>query len=1679
MKNKSNKPLTTEYLRQPSEELPKDILSETRASLLGTDELKPVHEPKIHQIELEMQNDEFIEAQSAAQDALGLYDLSPTGYFTLSKEGHITGLNQSGANMLQREKRSLEGSLFSLFVTDETKAIFYSFLEAVYGYKTIQTCEIKLLPTENTPIYATLTGILGTNQELCLVTAINTSKFKLQEEILNHERELYQDIVNNQPAGIYRIRVFEREKLSDKDWGSSENPPYRMELASDRFCEILGITREEFETNPAIIADLIHPEDKSGFALKNEEANTFVIPFQWEGRLFIHTKLIWIHLESIPRPMENGEVLWTGILYDITGQKMAEEALKESENRYRELVDNSPDAISIYADGKIVFVNNASLHLMKAVSANELLGKPVIEFVHPDYRHIAFERMKDIKDDGKVLPLVEEKFIRFDGVTIDVEVKSMPIVYKNKMSVQLIVRDITDQKRTEKEITESKEDFKDLFDNAPVGYHEIDSNGKIVRINQTELTLLGYSYEELIGQYIWKYNTNENYSFEATNDKLHGGHISSTPYERELLRKDGSKITVLQFDNVLHATDGSITGIRSSVQDITERKLSELNLQLNEEKFRNIFENSNVGKSMTTIDGKMKVNKAFCHIMGYSEEELSHLKWMDFTHKDDIPFNQKEIKSILKGEKDFSQWEKRYIHKNGNIIWVNISTFLLRDNQGNPIHFITEIFDITDQKKAEADLRNSEEKFKKAFMTSPDSININRMDDGMYISINNGFTRIMGYDYDDIAGKTSKDINIWSNAGDRNKLVTELKNKGIAENQVSQFLTKSGETVYGMMSASLIELDGISHILSITRDISSIKKTELALLQSEERFKVLFEDAPDAMFLADPDTGQIIDTNTAACRLFKMRKDELVGLYQDKLYPKELTDISTSNFKDHVLQSETQDVTTPVENRILCSDGTEITVEILAHSIKIDNKVLLLGTFRNISERKKAEAALRESEELYRNLVLRIPDGVYKSTADGKFIDVNPAMVRMFGYESKDELLRIDIPSQLYFDPDERDNILPDGQNEEMSIFPLRKKDGSAIWIEDNGWYNMDINGKVVTHEGVLRDITERKLAQDALLERESILKKTLIESTGLIDDTSEKFNYEKISDTILEISGAKYVSFNIFEDNAAGFTTVSVSGIKEDILKASSYFGFDVINKKWKFDPVREEKTRNNPITRFESFDQLSSFSIPRTVSILIEKIFDLGECFVIKVTKNNKAIGDFTLIYPKGETLRNSELVLLFANQVALYIERGRTNKALRINEEKYRYLFANNPQPMYIYDLETLAFLEVNQAAIDHYGYSKEEFLGMTLKDIRPVEDIPALLIDVQNKNEKFKPAGVWRHVKKNGEIIFVDITTVSVTINEGKARHVLIQDITERKYAEDALRESEDKYRTMIENSNDMIWTLDKKGNFTFLNKIALQTTGLLQEECIGKSLTSFITSEDLPILSDIFGRTMNGEVCTYELRFKKTNEDILTILVNTSPINISGQIVGIVSFGRDITESKESLQLLLESEEKFRSITEQTGDLISITNTNGILLYASIASKSIFQYEPEEMYGHNFTDFLEEESIPKAIAAFNISIETGSDVKNLELNMKRKDGSVFCGELNGSRFMHGDNNGTLVVIRDMTERKKVQEELEEKMNDLIRFQNLTIDRELTMIELKKEVNELLICSGQKGKYKIVK
>lgn len=176
-------------------------------------------------------------------------------------------------------------------------------------------------------------------------------------------------------------------------------------------------------------------------------------------------------------------------------------------------------------------------------------------------------------------------------------------------------------------------------------------------------------------------------------------------------------------------------------------------------------------------------------------------------------------------------------------------------------------------------------------------------------------------------------------------------------------------------------------------------------------------------------------------------------------------------------------------------------------------------------------------------------------------------------------------------------------------------------------------------------------------------------------------------------------------------------------------------------------------------------------------EVYFDIGiasESQAIEVEKKKK-VWYSNKAYPIVDTSGELLYVIIQHEDIS---ERKRAEETLRYNEKKYRLLFENNPLPMWIYGLKDLKFLEVNNAAINKYGYSREEFLNMTLKDIRPEHDIPALLEDVANTHSDYNMAGSWRHIKKNGEIIYVDIISHTIDFEGKEARLVLSNDITER-------------------------------------------------------------------------------------------------------------------------------------------------------------------------------------------------------------------------------------------------------------------------------------------------------------
>ena len=173
-------------------------------------------------------------------------------------------------------------------------------------------------------------------------------------------------------------------------------------------------------------------------------------------------------------------------------------------------------------------------------------------------------------------------------------------------------------------------------------------------------------------------------------------------------------------------------------------------------------------------------------------------------------------------------------------------------------------------------LRESEDHFRSTFQDSPDAININRMTDGVFVEINDGFTSLTGYTREDVIGKSSLEVNIWRNPADREELVRQLKEQGYCKNLEADFQRKDGSFMRALMSASLSTVKGVAHIYSMTRDVSERKKAEDALRESEERFRSLFDDAPVGYHELDTE-GRITNINRTELRMMAYERSEMIG----------------------------------------------------------------------------------------------------------------------------------------------------------------------------------------------------------------------------------------------------------------------------------------------------------------------------------------------------------------------------------------------------------------------------------------------------------------------------------------------------------------------------------------------------------------------------------------------------------------------------------------------------------------------------------------------------------------------------------------------------------------------------------------------------------------------------------
>jgi len=396
------------------------------------------------------------------------------------------------------------------------------------------------------------------------------------------------------------------------------------------------------------------------------------------------------------------------------------------------------------------------------------------------------------------------------------------------------------------------------------------------------------------------------------------------------------------------------------------------------------------------------------------------------------------------------------------------------------------VTDITERKKGEDALRTSEDKFSKAFRNNPDSLYITTIPEGKFVDVNPAFEKISGYGRDEVLGKTVIELDFYISPDDREKLFQRLQKNGRLHDYEIFLRIKSGEILLCRVFSEVIEIQGKPHLLSIVRDITEQKKAEDELRSSEARLKILFEYAPDAYYLSDL-KGNFIDGNIAAEDLLGYKRSDLIGKSFLKL--KLLSAKETSKAAKFLAKNVLGKATGPDEFTLHRKDGTSVITEIRTYPVKIKDQTLVLGIARDITERKRAEEALRESEEKYRGIFESLHDVYYRTDKEGNVTIISPSVRSQAGYNPED-IIGHQV-TDFYLNPSDREyfktKLKESGVINDYEL-KLLAKDGRVIDVSISSQIIFGSNGEPVGVEGVLRDITERKQVEDALKKSEAYL---------------------------------------------------------------------------------------------------------------------------------------------------------------------------------------------------------------------------------------------------------------------------------------------------------------------------------------------------------------------------------------------------------------------------------------------------------------------------------------------------------------------------------------------------------------------------------------------------------------
>jgi two-component system cell cycle sensor histidine kinase/response regulator CckA len=917
-----------------------------------------------------------------------------------------------------------------------------------------------------------------------------------------------------------------------------------------------------------------------------------------------HLQVVHLNVSATPVRDQHGSIIAAVATYtDVTGQKQAQAALRQSEERYRSLVELSPEAILVHARGKIVFVNPAAVKLFGASVRRDLLGLPLMDRMHPDYHAKIQDRIRTVQRGGTINPL-EEKILRLDGESVEVEAVGSAIVYQGRPAVQVIFRDITERKRAREALRAANANLQALIEASPLAILHLDRQGAIQSCNPATERIFGWRAEELLGypiplgpedkrlvsqdvirrvfqgeqvtglelralrqnsawidvslsgapmydeagevtgivglveditdrkqaeaalaksraefeaifnsisdavifanqerriilanpavKTVFGYKPDELFGksakliyanpadFETMGQRIYrvGPVENSRVYELPYRRKDG---TVFQGETVggqVKDAQGNILGFVAIHRNITSRKIAEAALKESQRQvsmLADFLENSSQPFGVGYLDGRIGMfNEAFLQLLGYSQKELSRLNW----EKDLTPPEWREreafrLEELLRTGQPV-RYEKEYLRKDGTRVPVEMFVHLRRDEQKLPIIFYAFVTDITARKEAEASLQESEARFRTIFENSAIGIALTDSN-GRVLALNPSFEKSLGYCLPDLACQTFIDITHPDDVQQSRELFADLMS-GRREHYhlEKRYICKDGRIMWVNLTVSLVRdaAGAPKFSVGMVEDITARKEAEEALRQAKQEWERTFDTVPDLIFILD-NQHRIVRANRATAEFLGVTPTDLMG--------RPCYEVIHNASKPPAICPHSQ----------MMAEGREMTMELhesgrdfmVSVTPLMDDQETITGCVhvaRDITARKEAEAALEQERQRLFDLLDSLPGLVLLSGPDYSSRFANRRFIETFGNPQDKTCFQLfhqrqtpceGCPAHLVIEDQaqhEWERTTEDGRTFQVYKYPFRDTDGTSCILT------------------LGLDITDRKQTEDALKESEA-----------------------------------------------------------------------------------------------------------------------------------------------------------------------------------------------------------------------------------------------------------------------------------------------------------------------------------------------------------------------------------------------------------------------------------------------------------------------------------------------------------------------------------------------------------------------------------------------------------------